>query len=122
MPHHLDSGPADSGDLSHDSGTSSAHRSPVKPAPTMSSAALDGGAARNGRRFYHTLSASSVGLELGLSVVFGVLFGRWLDGKLGTAPWLMIVFLVLGLVAGFRSVLRAVHRLDRAAEVEARHG
>jgi len=80
------------------------------------------GAARNGRRFYQTLSASSVGLELGLSVVFGVLFGRWLDGKLGTAPWLMIGLLVLGLVAGFRSVMRAVRRLDRAAEAEARDG
>jgi ATP synthase protein I len=122
MPHHLDSGPADSGDLSHDSGTSSAHRSPVKPAPTLSRVIVDGRAAINGKRFYRTLSASSVGLELGLSVVFGVLFGRWLDGKLGTAPWLMIAFLALGLVAGFRSMLRAVHRLDREAEAEKRHG
>src|ERR1041384_143865 len=119
MPHHLDSGPADGGDLSHDSGTSSAHRSPVKPAATISSVS---GAARNGRRFYQTLSASSIGLELGLSVVFGVLFGRWLDGKLGTQPWLMIAFLMLGLFAGFRSVMRAVERADRAAEKEARLG
>jgi ATP synthase protein I len=80
------------------------------------------GAARSGRQFYHALSASSVGLELGLSVVFGVLFGRWLDGRLGTTPWLMLVFLGLGVVAGFRSVLRAVRRADRAAEAEARDG
>jgi F0F1-type ATP synthase assembly protein I len=72
--------------------------------------------------FYQTLSASSVGLELGLSVVFGVLFGRWLDGKLGSAPWLMLAFLLLGAVAGFRSVVRAVSRADRAAEAEARRG
>lgn len=112
--------PADSGDLSHDSGASSAHPIPVTRTPaTMSSVS---GAARNGRRFYQTLSASSVGLELGLSVVFGVLFGRWLDGKLGTTPWLMIGFLALGVFAGFRSVLRAVHRLDRAAEAEERRG
>ena len=78
------------------------------------------GAARNGRAFYQTLSASSVGLELGLAVVIGVLFGRWLDGELGTTPWLMVVFLVLGFVAGFRSVVRAVGRADRAAEAEAR--
>src|ERR1044071_6769107 len=108
--------PADSGDLSHDSGTSPAHRSAVT---TMSSVS---GAARNGRRFYQTLSASSVGLELGLSVVFGVLFGRWLDGKLGTTPWMMLLFLALGLVAGFRSLVRAVHRADRAAEAEERRG
>jgi ATP synthase protein I len=107
---------SDSGDLSHDLGDASAHRSPVTP-PTLSSVS---GAARNGRQFYHALSASSIGLELGLSVVFGVLFGHWLDGRLGTTPWMMIVFLGLGLVAGFRSVMRAVQRSDRAAEAEAK--
>lgn len=80
------------------------------------------GAARNARQFYQVLSASSIGLELGLSVVFGILFGRWLDGRLGTTPWLMLVFLMLGLVAGFRSVMRAVRRADRAAEAEERRG
>jgi ATP synthase protein I len=118
---------ADSGDLSHDSGGASAHRSPVTPKATSQTTkpatiSSVSGAARNGRQFYHMLSASSVGLELGLSVVFGVLFGRWLDGRLGTTPWLMLAFLVLGLVAGFRSVLRAVRRADRAAEAEARRG
>jgi F0F1-type ATP synthase assembly protein I len=115
--------PADSGDLSHNSVDDhgrAGHRSAVPPAPaTISSVS---GAARSGRLFYSTLSASSVGLELGLSVVFGVLFGRWLDGKLGTAPWMMLLLLALGLVAGFRSVMRAVHRADRAAEAEARRG
>src|SRR5262245_37479305 len=108
MPSH----PADSGDLSHDSGTAWAHRSSVTGPPSATSSVTGPGtrtpatmssvsdAARNGRMFYHTLSASSVGLELGLSVVVGVLFGRWLDGKLGTEPWLMLVFLALGLAAG----------------------
>ena len=80
------------------------------------------GAARSGLLFYSTLSASSVGLELGLSVVFGVLFGRWLDGKLGTPPWMMLLFFAIGLTAGLLCVLRAVKRADRAAEAEARRG
>jgi F0F1-type ATP synthase assembly protein I len=112
--------PADSGDLSHNSGAAAAHPSAVTRAPaTINSVS---GAARSGRQFYNTLSASSVGLELGLAVVFGVLFGRWLDGKLGTAPWMMLLFFALGLAAGFRSVLRAVRRADRAAEAEAHRG
>jgi ATP synthase protein I len=132
MPSHAaDSGPTDSGDLSHDSGAVSPHRlaqfghqSPMTGPTTRKPATVSSvsGAARNGRRFYQTLSASSVGLELGLSVVFGILFGRWLDSRLGTTPWLMLVFLGLGLAAGFRSVLRAVGRADRAAEAEARNG
>lgn len=115
------SGSAHSGDLSQDSGGGSAHRSPVTrpdtPARTLTGVS---GAARGGKSFYNAVSASSIGLELGLSVVLCVLLGRWLDGKAGTEPWLMIAGLVLGLTAGFRGVLRSVRRADRAAELEAR--
>ena len=111
-----------SGDLSQDSKSGPAHQTGVpgrKPAPPIDRAA------RNGKRFYNALSASSVGLELGISVVIGVVFGLWLDGRLGTEPWMMLLFLGIGLVAGFRGVLRAVSRSDRAAkaeEAEASHG
>lgn len=76
-------------------------------------------AARRAKRAFTTLSASSIGLEFGLSVVIGLLGGRWLDQRLGTTPWLMMLLLVLGLVAGFRNVLRAVQRADRASRDEA---
>jgi ATP synthase protein I len=75
-------------------------------------------AARRSRRMYEGLSASAAGLELGISVAIGALFGGWLDGKLGTAPWLLIVFLILGVIAGFRGVLRAVARAERADRAE----
>jgi hypothetical protein len=71
-------------------------------------------AARASRRMYEGLSSSAVGLELGIAVVVGILFGMWLDRTLGTEPWLMLVFLILGLVAGFRNVLRAVARAEKA--------
>ena len=50
----------------------------------------------------------SLGIELALSVVVGMLGGRWLDGKLSTRPWLMLLGLVLGVIAGFRSIIRSV--------------
>jgi ATP synthase protein I len=71
-------------------------------------------AARVSRRMYEGLSSSSVGLELGIAVIVALLFGMWLDRQLGSAPWMMLVFLVLGLVAGFRNLLRAVARAERA--------
>jgi F0F1-type ATP synthase assembly protein I len=74
-------------------------------------------AARASKRMYQGLSSSSVGLELGIAVVIALLFGMWLDRKLGTEPWLMLVFLVLGLVAGFRNMLRAVARAEKADHV-----
>lgn len=99
-----------SGDLSHGCAGGAAHRSAVTPGPDAASPAAQGG-----KRFYGALSASSVGLELGLSVVIGLLIGMWLDGQLGTAPWLMLLWLGIGLAAGFRGVLRAVRRADREA-------
>jgi ATP synthase protein I len=73
-------------------------------------------AAQRSRRAFNQLSASSVGLELGVAVIVSLLFGMWLDGKAGTTPWLMLAFLVIGLIAGFRNVFRAVKRAEKAAE------
>ena len=67
------------------------------------------------RGVYRALSASSVGLELGIAVILGLLFGRWLDGKAGTDPWLMILFVIFGFAAGMRAVVVAMKKSDRAA-------
>src|SRR5678809_1706897 len=96
-----------SGEMSQDSIPAAGHRSSVRAADPAS---------KKGKSAYNTLSASSVGLELGLSVVIGLLVGYYMDRWLGTEPWLMLGWLVLGLVAGFRGVLRAVSRAERAAE------
>lgn len=68
------------------------------------------------RAYYETLSFSSAGIELGLSVVIGALGGRWLDGVAGTTPLLMIALTVIGFAAGLRAVLRAGRKANRAAE------
>jgi ATP synthase protein I len=73
-------------------------------------------AARTSKRAYNALNASSVGLELGLSVGIGLLIGYYMDKWLGTTPWLLLLWMVFGLIAGFRGVIRAVNRADRAAE------
>lgn len=111
-----------SGDLSHDSSATGAHRTGVGSTSTVTTTRTElpaSRAERNGKRFYNGLSASSAGLELGLSVMIALLFGWWLDSKLGTGPWLMLAWLPIGLAAGFRGVLREVRRADRAAQEEA---
>jgi ATP synthase protein I len=102
-----------SGEMSQGLGMANEHRTPVP--------AIDP-AARKTKRAFDTLSAGAVGLELGMSVVIGILVGMWLDSRLGTSPWLLLLFLVLGVVAGFRGVLRAVKRVDRAVAEEERRG
>ena len=71
--------------------------------------------ARKTRGVYQTLSMSSVGLEMGLCVIIGMFFGRWLDGKVGSDPAFMIVFLIFGFAAGMKGVMRAVRSADRIA-------
>ena len=63
-------------------------------------------------------SLSTIGLELGLSIVLGYLGGRWLDGERGTEPWLKWIGLALGLAAGARSLYRVVRRAQRMMEEE----
>jgi ATP synthase protein I len=58
-------------------------------------------------------SYSTLGLEMGLSVAVGAIIGYYLDKWLHTDPWLLIVFLIFGVIAGFRSLYRALKRLQR---------
>jgi ATP synthase protein I len=44
------------------------------------------------------------------SLLVGYLIGRFLDGYLGTFPWLTMVFLLLGGAAGFVQVFRILGR------------
>jgi len=55
-------------------------------------------------------------MDFVLSIVLGFLAGRWLDGKLGTAPYLALAGLGFGLAAGFRFLWRAARRARRETE------
>ena len=55
--------------------------------------------------------ASTIGILLVVSTVIGYAFGNWLDKKLGTAPWLMLAFTILGIIAGFIEMFRIVNRM-----------
>ena len=38
-------------------------------------------------------------------VFIGVFLGRFLDGLLGTSPWLLIIFALLGTVSAFKAMI-----------------
>ena len=58
-------------------------------------------------------SYSTVGLEVVLSILFGFGGGYWLDGRFGTAPYLMLAGSFCGVVAAFRAAYRAHRRIQR---------
>lgn len=49
---------------------------------------------------------STIGLEMGFSVVIGLLIGIYLDRYFKTEPWMTIVFLLFGVAAAFRVIIR----------------
>jgi len=49
-----------------------------------------------------------IGFDLVVPLLVGVFGGRWLDRRVGTTPWLVLVGAVLGAAAGMLSVYRRV--------------
>jgi ATP synthase protein I len=56
---------------------------------------------------------SSLSFSIALSIVIGLGIGYWLDTKFETSPWLTLIFLGLGVIAGFRNIYLAVERSRR---------
>ncbi len=62
--------------------------------------------------------AGTVGLQLVSCTVIGLAMGYYLDKWLDTRPWLTMVFLLLGIVAGFHSVYLDSRKILRRQKAE----
>jgi len=51
---------------------------------------------------------SSIPFILALAPIVGFLLGKFLDQKFRTQPWLSLILLVLGFVAGVRETIKIV--------------
>lgn len=69
-----------------------------------------------GRDFRTWARAGNVGFELAVATIIGLAGGYWLDGKLGTKPWLAIVGLLLGVAAGFKNLIQTARRAQRESD------
>lgn len=61
-------------------------------------------------RFFRAAAFASLGLEMGISVAVGAGIGYLLDRQLGTRPWLLLVFILFGVAAGFKGMIAAARR------------
>jgi ATP synthase protein I len=64
--------------------------------------------------FGQLLDASSVGIQLVVSTFAGLAIGYGLDRLFGTSPWLTFIFLVIGIISGFRELLRVARKADKS--------
>ncbi len=56
---------------------------------------------------------SSLGIEMVASIVVGYFIGKYLDKVFDTGNTLTMLFLLLGVVAGFRSLVVAAKRVQK---------
>lgn len=49
-------------------------------------------------------SYASLGLSVALSIFIGLGIGVYLDRKFDSSPWLTLIFLGLGIAAGYRNI------------------
>ena len=66
---------------------------------------------RETRRAFKDLAYfSSLGISVALAIFIGLGIGVWLDRKFDTSPWLTLIFLVFGIIAGFRNIALVIKR------------
>ena len=63
------------------------------------------------RQFRQLAYFSSLGFSIALSIFIGLAIGIYLDRKVfQTTPYLTLLFLVLGILAGFRNIALAIKK------------
>lgn len=72
--------------------------------------------------FKQLLEASTVGLNLVLATAVGLAMGYGIDYAmdkwfgLHTRPWFTIIFLILGIISGFRDLFRIAKRSENESD------
>ncbi len=70
---------------------------------------------RETRRAFRELAFySSLGFAVALSIFIGLAIGVYLDRRWSTQPWLTLIGLGLGIVAGFRNIALAIRKLRQS--------
>lgn len=59
---------------------------------------------------------AGAGFELAGCILLGLFAGQWLDKKLGTAPWLLILGVFIGAAAGIFNMYRTLTTAERRAK------
>jgi ATP synthase protein I len=53
---------------------------------------------------------SSLGFSVALSIFIGLAVGIYLDRRFETSPWCTLIFLIIGIIAGFRNIALVIRK------------
>ena len=57
--------------------------------------------------------ASMMGIHLVSGVIVGMGMGYYLDKFFDTKPWLTLIFLIFGIIAGYKNMFREMQRIQK---------
>lgn len=95
------------------------------PAPKRTSETKNGknGKKREKRSGYRQLGIlGTIPILIAVGPAVGFVIGRWLDSKLGTAPYLLIIFLIFGFIASGKEVYNLIKRAEEDTDKEDLNG
>lgn len=67
-------------------------------------------------------TAYRLGAEFISGILIGLLIGYFFDKSLGTSPWGLVVFIVLGMGAGLLNVIRAFNQINTSSTQQDKRG
>jgi len=68
------------------------------------------------KSFMQAVMASTIGYQVAFAPFIGIAIGVYLDSSFGTLPYLTIIFLILGIVAGARNYYRFAKQQQQESE------
>lgn len=68
---------------------------------------------RQGSAFRGVGVAAALSVQLIAAIMVGFLLGHWLDGMFHTSPWLTVIGVFVGIVAGFWGLFQLSRMLSR---------
>lgn len=72
---------------------------------------------KDGRRNLRAIGLLGViPMLIGVGPMIGYFIGDWLDGKFGTGPYLMILFIAIGFGAAVKETIKIIKEADRKPE------
>lgn len=60
----------------------------------------------------------TIPILIAVGPVIGFFIGGWLDEKLGTEPYLLVVFITLGFIASGKEIYRIIKRAEKDVDEE----
>lgn len=66
------------------------------------------------KRYFRELAYfSSIGLSIAFAIFIGLFVGVYLDRRFETSPWFTLIFLAIGIAAGFRNIGIAIKKIRK---------